>query len=143
VKRLATPAGAVAIFLLNVWLCGPLFYPGELPFRGSIEGGYVAMARFLSDHPNPWGWNPLPYCGLPTQFLYVPVLPYGTALLLRLLPHLGPDTVYPRHRLGAGLPGAGDAFPVRIRIHAKPAVVFRPRSDLQPGFAFVCAFSSG
>jgi hypothetical protein len=94
VKRFATPAGAVAIFLLNVWLCGPLFFPGELPFRGSIEGGYFAMARFLSDHPNPWGWNPLPYCGLPTQFLYVPVLPYGTALLLRLLPHLGPDTVY-------------------------------------------------
>ena len=63
---------ALAIFLLNVWLNAPLFMTGELPFRGSIEGGYVGMARFISAHPNPWGWNPFPYCGLPTEFMYVP-----------------------------------------------------------------------
>ena len=60
-KRLATPLMALAVFVLNVWLTGPLFMPGELPFRGSIEAGYVGMARFLSEHPNPWGWNPFPY----------------------------------------------------------------------------------
>ncbi len=93
-KRLATPLAALAIFLLNVWLCAPLFAPGELPFRGSIEGGYVGMARFVSEHPNPWGWNPFPYCGLPTQFMYVPGLPYLTALFLHLLPHASPALVY-------------------------------------------------
>lgn len=93
-KRLATPLLGLAIFLLNLWLNWPLFLPGDLPFRGSIELGYVGMARFIAEQPNPWGWNPLPYCGLPTGFLYVPGLPYLSALFIRLLPHLSPDTIY-------------------------------------------------
>jgi hypothetical protein len=88
VKRLATPLLALAIFLLNVCLNGPLFMRGELPFPGSIENGYVAIARFISAHPNPWGWDPLQYCGIPTRFLYVPALPYLTALLAHLMPHI-------------------------------------------------------
>jgi hypothetical protein len=88
VKRLATPLLALAIFLLNVCLNAPLFMRGELPFRGSIEGGYAAIARFISAHPNPWGWDPFQYCGLPTRFLYVPALPYCTAFLTHLLPHV-------------------------------------------------------
>ncbi len=79
-KRRLTPLLALAVFLLNVWLNGPLFMRGELPFRGSIEGGYVSMARFIANHPNPWSWNPLQYAGLPTQFMYVPGLSYLTAL---------------------------------------------------------------
>lgn len=93
-KRAITPLLGLSIFLLNVWLCVPLFMPGELPFRGSIEGGYVGMARFISEHPNPWGWNPLAYCGLPTQFMYVPGLPYVAAFFLWLLPHASPQMVY-------------------------------------------------
>lgn len=93
-KRLATPLLALAIFLLNVWLNAPLFMAGDLPFPGSIERGYVGMARFVSQHPSPWGWNPYPYCGLPTQFMYVPGLPYFTALWIHLLPHVTPDTIY-------------------------------------------------
>lgn len=93
-KRLATPLMAVTIFLLNLWLNGPLFMHGELPFRGSIEGGYVAMARFVSEHPNPWGWNPFQYCGQPTQFMYVPALPYLTALVAWLAPHASLAYVY-------------------------------------------------
>lgn len=93
-KRLVTPLMALAIFLLNVLLNAPLFMAGELPFRESIEGGYVGMARFISQHPNPWGWNPFPYCGLPTQFMYVPGVPYVSALFIRLLPHASPDQVF-------------------------------------------------
>ncbi len=93
-KRLATPLMAITVFLLNVWLNAPLFMAGDLPFRGSIEGGYVGMARFLSQHPNPWGWNPIPYCGLPTQFMYVPAVLYFSALWMNLLPHVSPDAVY-------------------------------------------------
>jgi hypothetical protein len=85
---------ALSIFLLNLLLNAPLFMVGDLPFRGSIEAGYVGMARFISQHPNPWGWNPLPYCGLPTQFMYVPNLPYLSALFIRLLPRATPDTVF-------------------------------------------------
>lgn len=40
---------------LNALLNGPLFMPGEMPFRGSIEDGYVVIARFVSEHPEPWG----------------------------------------------------------------------------------------
>src|SRR6185369_15226333 len=34
------------------------------------------------------------YCGLPTQFLYVPLVPYVSAVGMRLLPAVSPDTVY-------------------------------------------------
>ena len=93
-KRLWTPLAALAILAVNLWLNGPLFMHGDLPFRGSIEAGYVATARFISEHPNPWGWNPFQYCGIPTRFLYVPALPYLTALLARLAPHLPLDYTY-------------------------------------------------
>jgi hypothetical protein len=93
-KRLVTPLMAVAIFALNVLLNMPLFMAGELPFRESIEGGYVGMARFFAQHPNPWGWNPLPYCGLPAQFMYVPGVPYVSALFIHLLPHATPDSIF-------------------------------------------------
>ena len=85
---------AAGIFLLNVLLNGPLFLPGEMVYRDSIEGGYAAMARFLASHPNPWGWNPQQYCGLPTQFTYLPGLPYLAALLIRALPAWEPGHVY-------------------------------------------------
>jgi hypothetical protein len=94
VKRLWTPLAALAILALNLWLGGPLFMHGDMPFRGSIEAGYVATARFISAHPNPWGWNPFQYCGIPTRFLYVPALPYLTALLVRLSPHVPLDYTY-------------------------------------------------
>jgi len=94
VKRLLTPLAALAILGFNLWLNGPLFMHGDLPFRGSIEAGYVATARFISAHPNPWGWNPLQYCGLPTRFMYVPALPYITAALAWLQPHASLDYVY-------------------------------------------------
>lgn len=83
-------------FILSVCICGinlvlnwPLFALGESPYRQSIEIGYSGISRFIAEHPNPWGWNPFPYCGLPTQFLYLPVVPYAVAVLTWLLhaPH--------------------------------------------------------
>ena len=89
-----TPLLALAIFAVNVWVNGPLFMPGEMPFRGSIEGGYIGMARFVSEHPNPWGWNPFAYCGMPAQFMYVPALLYTTAGFVHLWPHASVNAVY-------------------------------------------------
>jgi hypothetical protein len=94
VKRLLTPLAAVSILAINLWLAGPLFMHGDLPFRGSIEGGYAATTRFIAGHPNPWGWNPFQYCGIPTRFLYVPAIPYFTALLVHLIPHTPVDYAY-------------------------------------------------
>ncbi|MEX2261893.1 MAG: hypothetical protein WD696_08065 [Bryobacteraceae bacterium] len=85
---------AVALFLLSAALNNPLFLPGELPYRDSIEGGYASMARFVAANPNPWGWNPMQYCGLPSQFTYLPLLPYSTAALLWLFPGLDAPYAY-------------------------------------------------
>jgi len=94
VKRLWTPLLALVILVANLLLNAPLFMHGDMPFRGSIEAGYVATARFISAHPNPWGWNPFQYCGIPTRFLYVPALPYTTALVTLLVPHGQLDYIY-------------------------------------------------
>jgi hypothetical protein len=72
-------AVATAIFAVNVLLNLPLFMRGDSPYRDSIELGYAGMARFVTENPSMWGWNPLQYCGLPVQFMYVPALQYATA----------------------------------------------------------------
>jgi hypothetical protein len=84
----------VALILLNLWLNTPLFMRGELPYRGSVEGGYGGTSRFIAAHPNPWGWNPYQYCGVPTQFLYLPVLPYLTWAATHVLPNEAPEHLY-------------------------------------------------
>ena len=52
------------------------------------------MAKFVSENPNPFGWNPLQYKGLPTHDWYLPVLPYSSAVAIKVLPFLRPDHVY-------------------------------------------------
>ncbi len=69
----------VLLLALNVILNSVLFLPGERLYRGSIEPGYVSMARFVAENPNPWGWKPEHYCGLPARFAYLPGLPYLAA----------------------------------------------------------------
>ena len=94
VKRWRIPLLMAALLLLNLSLSIAFFMKGDLPYRGSIEGGYGGTARFISAHPDPWGWNPLQYCGLPTQFTYLPSLPYITALSTRLRPRAAPEHLY-------------------------------------------------
>ncbi len=84
---------AICIFVINLALNWPLFSSGESPYRQSIELGYAGISRFIAEHPNPWGWNPFPYCGLPTQFLYLPVVPYAVALLTSIS-HAPHELVY-------------------------------------------------
>ncbi len=85
---------AAGLFLFNVAINAPLFLPGEHKYRESIEGGYASMAKFISEHPNPFGWNPLQYKGLPTHNWYLPVLPYVSAFAIKLLPFLRAEHVY-------------------------------------------------
>lgn len=85
---------AAGLFLLNALLLWPLFLPGEFPYRESIEGGYASMARFIASHPHPWGWNPTHYCGLPTQFLYLPLLLYAAAFFHWIVSSIPVDHAY-------------------------------------------------
>lgn len=93
-SRRSTILLALGIFLLNAALNAPFFLPGEGQYRDSIEGGYASMARFISEHPDPFGWNPVQYFGLPTQMWYLPGVPYASALAIKLLPALYPEHVY-------------------------------------------------
>ena len=85
---------AFIIAALNVVWNYPIFWAGSTPYKGSIERGYAYMARFLSHSPDPWSWNPLQYCGLPTQFVYLPALPYFTAFWISILPWFDPTQIY-------------------------------------------------
>jgi len=71
---------AILLLVLNLILNWRIFLPGVTPYRGSIESGYAYMANWVAHHPDPWGWSPFQYCGLPTHFIYLPLLPYWSAL---------------------------------------------------------------
>lgn len=92
--RRRTLALAVLLFLVNAALNRYVFLPGEGVYRGSIEDGYASMARFYSQHPNPFGWNPLQYEGLPSHMWYLPLVPYTAAVAMKLLPMLEAVHVY-------------------------------------------------
>ncbi len=80
-KHLTLALGLILIAALNLYLYAPLFSPEERPYRGSIAQGYAGITRFIAEHPNPWGWNPQQYAGLPTQFTYPPLLPYAASTI--------------------------------------------------------------
>ena len=86
--------GAMLLLLLNLLLNWRLFLPGVTPYRGSIERGYAYMANWVAHHPNPWGWDPMQYGGLPTHYMYLPLLPYWNACWLWLLSGIDPTQVH-------------------------------------------------
>jgi hypothetical protein len=60
---------------------------GGLKSRGWILNAVLALmvfavnTRLAAEHPNPWGWNPAAYGGVPAQFPYLPALPHLAATL--------------------------------------------------------------
>jgi Predicted integral membrane protein len=76
------------IFLLTGVLIKPLFKVKYLDKWDSIESTFISDARFLAEnwpHPN---WQPLWYCGTRFDYVYPPMLRYGTAGLTKLFPIL-------------------------------------------------------
>src|ERR1051326_135132 len=95
-KKFLIPA--VILFFFNTVLVAPLFIADRLRYAISIEGAFIGLARFLSRHPDPFGWYPYWYGGTPVQFTYTPGLHYVNALLVRF-PWLTPGQVF--HATGA------------------------------------------
>ena len=72
------------IFFLAAVLVRPLFKAKYLQLWGSIESTFIADGRFLAAHwPHPL-WQPLWYCGTRFDYVYPPILRYGTALLTNI-----------------------------------------------------------
>lgn len=70
---------ALALAILAGLLIFPLFRVEHLDNWGSIDSTFIADARFLVEHwPRP-RWQPLWYCGTRFDYIYPPMLRYGTA----------------------------------------------------------------
>lgn len=75
--RLLSPralAGAGGLFALNALLCRELFFTEYSQFLGSIEAAFIAISRYMIDHPFEFGWFPLWYGGIPWQNAYPPLM---------------------------------------------------------------------
>src|SRR3569833_2467987 len=80
-RRLAILLDLLLIFLSAAIILKPLFTAKYLRYWESIESTFISDGRFLAEHwPHPL-WQPLWYCGTRFDFIYPPVLRYGTALL--------------------------------------------------------------
>lgn len=72
--------GVAALFLvvLNVWIAWRLFFIKWLDHFNSIEGAFIALGRYVSQHPFGAGWLPFWHGGMPFEIVYVPGLHFVT-----------------------------------------------------------------
>lgn len=73
-----------ALYLLLILVQIPLLRVEYLQHMGSIEAAYIAMADWMSRHPDHLLWYPLWYSGMPLQNAYQNGLPALTSLLQQL-----------------------------------------------------------
>ena len=73
-KSAQTAAGALFLFCLNAYLCRELFVTEFTQHMGPIEGAYIALARYVTEHPWELRWFPWWYGGIPYQNTYPPLL---------------------------------------------------------------------
>ena len=73
-EKLRSPAAALSLLALNIAVCWRLFTVEFTGHFGSIEGSFIAIARYLSQHWGDSSWWPLWHCGMPYQDTYVPLL---------------------------------------------------------------------
>jgi hypothetical protein len=81
------------VFLFAVILIRPLFKAKYLDKWASIESTFISDARFLVEHwPHPQ-WQPLWYGGTRFDYIYPPMLRYGTAAISKVT-HFWPVKAY-------------------------------------------------
>ncbi len=100
------------VFFGAAILIRPLFRAKYLQLWSSIESTFIADGRFLAAHwPHPL-WQPLWYCGTRFDYIYPPVLRYGTALLTNIFIPVKAYHVFTAVLFCAGI--AGIYFMVRV-----------------------------
>src|SRR3954454_2145991 len=81
----STPFDSLILFLATALLILPLFRIDFFNDWMSIEGSFIADARFIRDHwPHP-AWHALWYCGNRFDYVYPPGTRYGAAIASMLL----------------------------------------------------------
>lgn len=75
---------SLLLFLVNVYVCRELFRTEYLNQMGSIEGVFIALARYIQGNWSDLTWFPLWYGGVPYQNTYSPLLPLLTAGVSKL-----------------------------------------------------------
>ena len=72
---------AVFLFALNGFIAARLFWIEYLPYMSSIEGAFVALARYIGAHRPMYEWFPMWFEGMPFASVYQPGLHYTVAAL--------------------------------------------------------------
>ncbi|HLK62300.1 MAG TPA: hypothetical protein VKU19_02585 [Bryobacteraceae bacterium] len=89
----ADPAAVVSLTVLNLAVCWRLFSAEYTNHFDSIEGSFIAIARYLSTHWGDFWWFPLWHCGMPYQDTYVPLFHLVVAVTT-MLGHLSAARAY-------------------------------------------------
>ncbi len=92
--RLKTAGLALALFLLNFYICHELFSVEYLRFMGSIEGAFIGISRYAAAHWNDLTWFPLWNAGTPYPTTYPPLLHLVVAFVASLY---GTSTAHAYH----------------------------------------------
>ena len=83
----------LALFALNLWLVRRLLSIEFLDEMGSIEGSFIAIARWARNNWSDLSWFPLWYGGIPFENTYSPLL-HRVVAAVSLLTGLTPPHAY-------------------------------------------------
>jgi hypothetical protein len=79
----------LVIFGLNLFLIYPYLAQSTPGWIESIEVSFITISRWWAENFPHLSWNPYWYAGFPHRFSYVPLLPWLTAILGRLIGDFG------------------------------------------------------
>ncbi len=131
-------AAGFGLLVLNVAMVYPLFQGEYTQYTSSVEPVYMAVARFIAQHPPFPTWNPLWYGGYPFRVFYTPMLPY-TLALFHLITSLSIPAAY--RLITASLymltPVSWYAFVLYLTRRRATAIVAALAYSLLPSFVYL------
>jgi len=137
VRRARLPLDLLLVFLFTALLIKPLFKAKYLDRWDSIESTFIADGRFLNEHlPHPQ-WQPLWYCGTRYDYLYPPVLRYGTALLSRIYVPVKAYHLYTALLYAIGIAGVYFLVWVMCRSRGAAWLAAAASTLVSPAFLFI------
>jgi len=75
---------SIVLFSINAWVVWRLFFVDYIDQLRSVEGEFIAMARYIQSHAAGYHWQSLWYGGFPATRFYQPLAHYAVAELSTL-----------------------------------------------------------